>query len=232
MTMGPMKTSLVLGTAFGALLVTGAASAAITRYPINLSGAQETPPVTTAATGLGELELDDEAKTLKGKIQYGGLSGTPTAAHIHKGACGESGGVVEPLPDPKIDQLDVDVTLTDAEITDLVAGNLYVNIHTDANGSGEIRGQLYVEGSANKCPEPDAGSGNGTPDSGAGSSGNTSSGGGNDASTVRSDAGSSGGAPAEDDGCSTTGTAPGSGLAIAFGVGIAVAAIGRSRRKR
>lgn len=224
-----MKTSLFLGAALGALLVSGAASAAITRYPLNLSGAQETPPVTTAATGLGELELDDEAKTLKGKIQYGGLSGAPKAAHIHKGACGESGGVVKPLPDPTIDELDVDVTLTDAEITDLVAGNLYVNIHTDANESGEIRGQLYAEGNTNKCPAEGADAG-GDVDSGTGSSG--SGGGANDASTVRPDAGSSGAAPAEDDGCSTTGAAPGSGLAIVFGVGIAIAAIGRNRRKR
>ena len=232
-----MKTSLLLGTAVTALLVSGAASAAITKYTVTLDGAQEVPAVQTAATGTGTLDFDDEAKTLTGTITYTGLSGAPTAAHIHKEACGVSGGVAQAL-DPGADSLDVDVTLTAAQITDLVAGNLYVNIHTAENGGGEIRGQLYPEGSTNKCPPEgtDAGSSSGDTDSGASSSsgGNTSSssGGTNDASTVRADAGTNKAAPAEDDGCSTTGSAPGSGLAIAFGVGVAVAAIGRNRRKR
>jgi hypothetical protein len=33
-------------------------------------------------------------------------------------------------------------TLTDAQIAQLEAGKWYVNIHTDANKGGEIRGQL------------------------------------------------------------------------------------------
>lgn len=32
--------------------------------------------------------------------------------------------------------------LTDAQIADLQAGKYYVNIHTEANKGGEIRGQL------------------------------------------------------------------------------------------
>ncbi|MCH7858806.1 MAG: CHRD domain-containing protein, partial [Candidatus Marinimicrobia bacterium] len=34
--------------------------------------------------------------------------------------------------------------LTDALIVELLAGNLYVNVHTAANGAGEIRGQVYL----------------------------------------------------------------------------------------
>jgi hypothetical protein len=33
-------------------------------------------------------------------------------------------------------------TLTDAEAADLVAGNLYINVHTAKNPNGEIRGQV------------------------------------------------------------------------------------------
>ncbi len=33
-------------------------------------------------------------------------------------------------------------TLTDAQLADLEAGRLYVNIHTAANPGGEIRGQI------------------------------------------------------------------------------------------
>lgn len=237
-----MKTSLFLGAGLTALLLTSAASAAITKYPVTLNGAQENPPVTTAAAGTGELEFDDATNKLTGKIEYSGLSGAPTAAHIHAGACGANGGVAHALPDPDEEGLEVDVTLTAGQVTQLVAGELYVNVHTAANGGGEIRGQLYPEGSTSKCPAdaPDGGSSGGTPDSGGGNGngngngdGSSSGGSANDAGTVRADGGSTAGAaPAEDDGCSTTGTSPGSGLAIAFGVAVAIAAIGRGRRKR
>ena len=33
-------------------------------------------------------------------------------------------------------------TLTDAQAADLLAGRWYVNVHTDANKGGELRGQL------------------------------------------------------------------------------------------
>jgi hypothetical protein len=32
--------------------------------------------------------------------------------------------------------------LTDAQAADLMAGRWYVNVHTAANGGGEIRGQV------------------------------------------------------------------------------------------
>jgi hypothetical protein len=34
--------------------------------------------------------------------------------------------------------------LTDAQIADLNAGKWYVNVHTEANKGGEIRGQLLM----------------------------------------------------------------------------------------
>ena len=33
-------------------------------------------------------------------------------------------------------------TLTDAQAADLMAGKMYINIHTEANKGGEIRGQV------------------------------------------------------------------------------------------
>ena len=35
-----------------------------------------------------------------------------------------------------------DATLTDAQLADLQAGRWYLNIHTDANKGGELRGQV------------------------------------------------------------------------------------------
>jgi hypothetical protein len=130
-------------------------------------------------------------------------------------------------------EIDIDEELFPTQVTALLAGELYVNIHTADNPTGEIRGQLYLQGSGETCP---AGAVDAGTDSGSGSSGSsgTSSSGSNGATTERPDAGdsSSPAVPTEDDGCSTTGSAPGSGLAIAVGVSVALAALSRTRRKR
>lgn len=229
-----MKTSLLLGMALGTLLVTTAASAAKTTYTAEMSGANQLPPVAGEAAGVAILTVDDVANTICGTITYSGLSGenaAPTAMHIHTGdAKTASGNVLVPLP---TGASPVKVNLTGVatdKIAALKANEHYVNVHTTANANGEIRGQLEEGGAEQSCDEAtDAG----TDGKDAGGSGNNSSGGTNEATTVRADAGTNTAAPAkEDDGCSTTGSSPANGLAIAFGVGIAVAAIGRSRRKR
>ncbi|MCH7858739.1 MAG: CHRD domain-containing protein, partial [Candidatus Marinimicrobia bacterium] len=70
------------------------------------------------------------------------------AAHFHKGAAGVAGGVVHAITDDftgnTASGLWASADLTDALIADLLAGNLYVNVHTAANGAGEIRGQVIV----------------------------------------------------------------------------------------
>lgn len=227
-----MKTSLSLGAALAALLVTGAASAAKTTYTGTLNGASEVPPVVTEATGAATLTFDDQTKKLCGTISHT-LGAAVEAAHLHAGAPGESGAPFVVFAD-FVSPMNVNVTLDDGQITSLVTGQFYVNLHTAAHAGGEIRGDMAIGGAEQACDDeaPDAGSSSGGADSGASSGG--AGGGANDAGTVRSDAG--GGAEAapadEDDGCSTTGSAPGSGVALAFAVGVAVAAIGRSRRKR
>lgn len=227
-----MKTSLLLGMALGTLLVTTAASAAKTTYTAEMSGANQVPPIAGEGTGTAILTVDDVANTICGTITYSGLSGgsaAPTAMHIHTGdAKTASGNVLVPLP---TGASPVKVNLTGVatdKIAALKANEHYVNVHTTANANGEIRGQLEEGGTEQSCDEAtDAGT------DGKDAGGNNSSGGTNDASTVRADAGTTTAAPAkDDDGCSMTGGSPANGLAIAFGVGLAVTAIGRSRRKR
>ena len=47
-------------------------------------------------------------------------------------------GKMDPVPSPIVGQ----ATLSDAEAADLMAGRLYINIHTAKNKDGEIRGQV------------------------------------------------------------------------------------------
>jgi hypothetical protein len=248
-----MKIHSFLGAALGVLLLTGTATAAKIKYVATLGGDQQVPPVTTTATGSATFEYDEDTKTLTGEITYSGV--TPTLVHIHEEACGKNGAPMgidfcgdpcDPADLASPLQVPDGTTLDQTEADALAAGKLYVNIHSADHANGEIRGQLFKEGSTDKCPA-DATDG-GTPKGGAdagtssgGTSGGTtsSSSGGtsgstNDAGTAKSSSGSATpGSTDEKSGCSTTGSgsAPGSGVAIALGVAMTIGAISRGRRK-
>lgn len=113
----------------------------------SLEGAQETPPVTTAAYGGGMLAVDDSTGEVAGFIITSGLS-APTAAHVHAAARGTPGDIRVPLTGgPNLWVVADDAPpLEAAQRTAFTAGNLYFNAHTTANPNGEIRGQLERTG--------------------------------------------------------------------------------------
>ena len=112
---------------------------------VTLGGGEEVPPVQTAGSGLAEFIYDRETRTLKWTINCSGLSGPATMAHLHGPASrGEKGGVAiwlskqgSTVESPVNGQ----VILTPEQAEQFVAGRWYVNIHTQANPGGEIRGQ-------------------------------------------------------------------------------------------
>lgn len=107
-----------------------------------LSGDQETPPVTTTATGVGTVSVDPVTKVIRGGITTSGIIGT--AAHIHDANTGIPGPVIIPLAGgPTVWTIpDTTLPLTDAQLARLLAGGLYFNVHTATNPNGEIRGQI------------------------------------------------------------------------------------------
>ena len=126
-----------------AVLATSAAFAQETKMKADLTGAQEVPPVTTQGKGSAEVNFDPASKKLSWTVTYSGLSGPPTAAHFHGPAeAGKNAGVAVPIPNQANSPVTGSATLTDAQAADLQAGRYYVNIHTAANPSGEIRGQV------------------------------------------------------------------------------------------
>ena len=108
---------------------------------VMLSGQQETPPVTTSAAGNGTITVRPD-KSVSGSITTSGVAAT--AAHIHDGAPGRNGPVIIPLvrTSENVWSVPAGARLTDAQHESYRAGNLYVNVHSAANQSGEIRGQL------------------------------------------------------------------------------------------
>ena len=120
-----------------------AASAASIDFRGTLSGKAEVPPTTSNASGDVLATLDTGSKKLSYTITYIGLSGPATAAHFHgPAAAGANAGVAVPIGTNPASPSTGSVTLTDAQIKDLEAGNWYANVHTEANKGGEIRGQL------------------------------------------------------------------------------------------
>ncbi len=101
------------------------------------------PGVTSSGKGTATATLDTNTKTLTWTVDYSGLSGPATAAHIHGPADpGANAGIVVPFTGNLASPIKGSATLTDAQIAQLEAGKWYVNIHTEANKPGEIRGQL------------------------------------------------------------------------------------------
>ena len=117
-----------------------------TKFMAMLTGAEEVPPVETAATGSGNITWNSETKELSWTIDFSGLSGPATAAHFHGPADrGANAGPVIMLDDLESPS-EGKATLTDEQAADLAAGKWYVNVHTAAHPDGEIRGQV-TEGS-------------------------------------------------------------------------------------
>ena len=110
-----------------------------------LDGAQQTPAVNTMASGLGVLKLSNDNSKLKIYIVAHGLSGAITGAHFHKEAKGKNGPVVLDL-DAGIMGNVISLEVNPANyLTDLLAGKIYINLHTTANPNGEIRGQVMLD---------------------------------------------------------------------------------------
>lgn len=133
--------------------------------PLNasLSGAQEVPPVATAATGWGTFTINTAANQLNYYIAFAGLSSAETAAHIHGFVLhAVPAGVVHPLPagTPKIGTWNY----AEADEGDILDGRTYVNIHSANFGGGEIRGQIVptvtpIDGNQENPDVPSTGAG-------------------------------------------------------------------------
>ena len=127
-----------LNAAFLALACAGAFAEDV---KVDLTGAEETPPVTTSASGHGTIHIAKD-KSVSGTVKTTGIEGT--AAHIHVGAKGEAGPPIIRLTKGADGAWTVPAgsKLTDEQWADYKAGKLYVNVHSEQHKPGEIRGQL------------------------------------------------------------------------------------------
>ncbi len=169
-TVAATTTSVVTGT------TTGPATGAPARIIIDLSGAQVVPPVQTTATGTFTLMLEASPSGFNISYQLDVTNIVDvSAAHIHLGAAGTNGPVIVPLFTGPTKTGSFTGTLASGSITEadltgpmqgktfqdlassVLAGQTYVNVHTNAYPNGEIRGQIVLTGAESSTATTAAG---------------------------------------------------------------------------
>jgi hypothetical protein len=131
--------------ALAMLAAAPAVQAETVAFKAALSGNAESPPVATAGSGTASVNADFGARQLSWQVAYTGLGGPPIGAHIHCGApAGANAPIAVPLGAPPnlASPIQGSGTMTDTQLQQLRSGLCYVNIHTEMNKPGEIRGQL------------------------------------------------------------------------------------------
>ncbi|MCU0306825.1 MAG: CHRD domain-containing protein [Thermoleophilia bacterium] len=118
------------------------------RVSATLSARAEVPPPTgvpAGARGAFTGTLTPAARPmLKWKLTYAGLTGPAVQAHVHMGRPGQAGNVLIPLCGPCRSGVMGSTRITPAVATAIRTGKAYVNVHTQRNAPGEIRGQISV----------------------------------------------------------------------------------------
>jgi hypothetical protein len=145
-------------------------------FDARLTGASEVPPVQTNASGLADLdvEIEDGQQRVIDYHLYINNIDRVTQAHIHQGNSSENGPIIVPLfnasstPTGHVNGQLAEGHITPANFTgplqgkqldDLVSlmqnGTTYVNVHTEQNPQGEMRGTVLLDDSAFEGEEDD-----------------------------------------------------------------------------
>jgi hypothetical protein len=148
-----MKRLAVIAGVLSALFLSASAGATSFTIQVTLDGIQE--GVITPATGSATLILDDVASTLNVSLTFSGLLTATNNAHIH---CCSQPPVASPVIIPFVPagfplgvtsgSFNSNFVLTPTQLTQVMSGGAYINIHTAGFPGGEIRGQIAA------VPEP------------------------------------------------------------------------------
>ena len=143
--------ALVLG-----LLLSVSAHATVFNLEAILDGAQANEGAGTGSPGTGSAKVtfDDATNLMSWDISWQDLDGTLTVAHFHGPATQSmNAGVQVALmgaPPPPANPNIGFATLSNGQANQLLDEKWYVNVHSDRDPGGEIRGQVLLQ----SVPEP------------------------------------------------------------------------------
>lgn len=109
---------------------------------VKLTGANEVPSVDTLGEAIAYITVNKNTADITAIVHINNL--IATAVHLHQGFAGVNGSPVITLNENSNDSFlwEASSTLTEDQLSTLLNGSLYINVHTTANPSGEIRGQI------------------------------------------------------------------------------------------
>lgn len=114
------------------------------RFGGRLSRLPVDPATAPAVRGSGEVSAVLAGDALTIVATFEGMSSPATAAHVHRAPAGRRGPIAfgVDVPGAAAGRIDQTIRLTDAQIDHLRAGRYYLQIHTENNAGGELRGWL------------------------------------------------------------------------------------------
>ena len=133
------------GLITGAFLLLAFPVFADTLYTATLDG--PTAGTSSPAAGNATLTLNTAQTEVSYVVDYSGLQSAELGAHIHNGAPGELGPRFHLFfpGNPKVGTW----VVGPFEVAELNAGRVYINVHTETNPTGEIRGNVSFSTVAN-----------------------------------------------------------------------------------
>jgi hypothetical protein len=140
---GSISTATVL--VFVVLLLSCAAQGALVDFYFTLApNAEQVVGVDVDSDGVGAgwLHLNTTTNTIDWSIVYSNLTGAPTMAHFHGPATPQENAGPQVTLDHTVNPMIGSDVISDTQEAQLMANLWYVNIHTEAYPSGEIRGQI------------------------------------------------------------------------------------------
>ena len=158
------KRTLGVGAVVVALLVAGVwsgigsarwlgADAGAIAVTATLTPGKEVPKPTGAGANAGGrfaagLTRRTSGGTLAWRLTFHGLTGAAIAAHVHVGKAGTAGPIAVALCGPCRSGQRGSAKVSARTVAALLGGRAYVNVHTQKNPAGEIRGQARKGGQA------------------------------------------------------------------------------------
>ncbi|CAH2904443.1 MAG: hypothetical protein PPHEMADM_5399 [uncultured Paraburkholderia sp.] len=113
----------------------GVAFADTVALKVDLEPSSEVPPRVSHGHGALNATFDTSTKSLQWTVSYEGLSGPAPV--------GQNAKVQVPIDKNALaSPIKGSAALSEQQVTDLMAGQWYFNIHTAQNPTGEIRGQV------------------------------------------------------------------------------------------
>ena len=115
-------------------------------YRARLSPMPTTPQTVNTILGEGEVILTLNGNSLTVDGTFTGMSSAATGAHIHNGPPAQPGPVIHTLEVSQATNGSVNgtISLTEEQVEALINNEFYIQIHSESNPPGELRGWAFL----------------------------------------------------------------------------------------